>query len=122
VLKDPAFQDDGPNYEGPLAGIQAGLMAATTPWIATVPCDCPKLPEDIVVQLTRASDDDQRARFVIDHPTFSLIPISSLKALNQFLQHGQRKLGQWFIEINAVGIPAGDHDAFRNLNSPEDLR
>src|SRR5689334_20428419 len=35
-------------YAGPLAGLQAGLAAARTPLVVTVPCDSPFLPLDLV--------------------------------------------------------------------------
>ena len=121
VLKDPGFQDDGPNYDGPLAGFLAGLNAATTPWIMTVPCDCPRFPTDLVSQLIQASPNPDVVRYVAGHPTFSLVPVVRLKSLMAALQRGQRKLGDWLSEQQAVSIPVRDEEAFRNLNSPQDF-
>jgi molybdenum cofactor guanylyltransferase len=121
VLKDPTFQDDGPNYEGPLAGILAGLNAASTPWIMTVPCDCPRFPNNLVARLIQASPDPVLSRYMAGHPTFSLVPVSSVKSLMATLQRGHRKLSDWLTEQRAVSVPVTDQEAFRNLNSPQDF-
>ncbi|MBX9869175.1 MAG: NTP transferase domain-containing protein, partial [Burkholderiaceae bacterium] len=42
------------DYAGPLAGIEAGLSYCTTPYLATVPCDTPFLPLDLVEKLSAA--------------------------------------------------------------------
>lgn len=120
VIKDPGFQDDGPSYDGPLAGILAGLRESTTDWLATVPCDCPQFPPDFVARLSAAGLSD-RSRYVQGHPTFSLLRKTELPRLEHYLQHGKRKLGDWLEEIKATSVPFESEDAFRNLNSPEDL-
>jgi molybdenum cofactor guanylyltransferase len=121
VLKDPGFQDDGPNYEGPLAGILAGLRSCTTEWLAIVPCDCPQFPLDFVSRLSLASEAHNTSSYVQGHPTFALLRKSELPKLEHYLQHGKRKLGDWLEEIKATPVPFELEDAFRNLNSPEDL-
>lgn len=121
VLKDSGFQDDGPNYEGPLAGILAGLRNCTTEWLATTPCDCPQFPLDLVQKLAHTSTAAGVSSYVHDHPTFALLHKADLPKLEHYLQHGKRKLGSWLEEINACSVVFDCEDAFRNLNSPEDL-
>ena len=38
-------------FAGPLAGLHAGLQAASQPLVVTVPCDSPFLPLDLVARL-----------------------------------------------------------------------
>src|SRR5206468_2309563 len=64
-------------FAGPLAGLHAGLAACTTPLIATVPCDSPFLPLDLVERLRGAmqlSDAKLAVAKTGDqaHPVFAL--------------------------------------------------
>src|SRR5690349_21771650 len=59
--------DDGALLgRGPLAGIAAGMAAASTDWIVSVPGDAPLLPGDLVVRLERALTREQ-AELAIVH-------------------------------------------------------
>jgi len=44
----PVVTDANDQFDGPLAGMQAGMHHATTDWILSVPCDSPLLPLDLV--------------------------------------------------------------------------
>src|SRR5512132_4688593 len=52
----PVWPDTLPDYAGPLAGFLAGLEHCETPWLATVPCDTPNFPEDLVARLAAAAE------------------------------------------------------------------
>ncbi len=120
VLKDAEFQDDGPNYEGPLAGILQGLRTSKHPWLAVIPCDCPMFPLDLVQRLCALSAKTQRASFVAGHQSFSLLPQSSHTHLAQALQHGKRKLSDWLLSIGGEAVEFDDA-GFKNLNTPQDF-
>ncbi len=47
----PVVPDAIPGFAGPLAGFSAGLAAAMTEFVVTVPCDSPFLPHDLVARL-----------------------------------------------------------------------
>lgn len=121
VIADPRFGEDDPGFQGPLAGILAGLQAMTTAWLVTVPCDCPLFPDDLVARLRQASQDSPHGAYIASHPTFALIPASVTSHLEHFLQHGHRRLGAWLENIGATPIAAAQEDQFRNLNTPKDL-
>ena len=53
VWPDPAFANSA-EYSGPLAGWLAGLEHCETPLMATVPCDTPHFPEQLVQRLAQA--------------------------------------------------------------------
>ena len=59
----PVWPDALADYPGPLAGFLAGLEHCTTPYLATVPCDSPLFPEDLVARLAArlAADDAEVA-------------------------------------------------------------
>lgn len=121
VLQDADFNDRHQQFQGPLAGILAGLNAMTTDWLMVVPCDCPYFPKDLVATLQQAAYPPNRAAYVEGHPVFALLPNSVKPALEQYLQQGHRKLGQWLHTIDAITISIDDETAFKNINTPEDL-
>ena len=51
----PVWPDALPDYPGPLAGFLAGLEHCETPYLASVPCDSPLFPEDLVARLAAAA-------------------------------------------------------------------
>src|SRR2546430_5160726 len=53
--------DEVSGFAGPLAGLHAGLKAAMHPLVATVPCDSPFLPDDLVKRLKAALGDKDLA-------------------------------------------------------------
>ena len=122
----PVVADAQAEYPGPLAGFSAGLAAATTPWVVTVPCDSPLLPADLVerlrdVQRASAADivsahDGERLQ-----PVFTLLRTDLLPDLEAFLASGQRKIDRWFAGHRAVTADFSDNKmAFENVNRPED--
>ena len=50
----PVWPDAIPDFAGPLAGLQTGLMHCETPYLVTAPCDSPFLPTDLVQRLASA--------------------------------------------------------------------
>jgi len=53
----PVWPDALPDFAGPLAGFLTGLERCETTWLATVPCDTPLFPLDLVERLARAASD-----------------------------------------------------------------
>jgi molybdopterin-guanine dinucleotide biosynthesis protein A len=124
VLTDLADEHFG--RLGPLAGIQAGLLACETPWMIVCPCDCPQLPDDLVSRLLSAAETQGAALAVAAtstgmQPAFQLCRRELLPALEKTLAAGERKVGAWCRAQGAVEVTFPDPDAFRNLNTPEEL-
>lgn len=115
-------------YAGPLAGLHVGLTHAAHPLVATVPCDSPFLPHDLVARLSSSLSDNAAdiavARtFEQPHPVFALVRRSVLPHLTQFLQEGGRKIDAWYATLNAIEVAFDDQaDAFRNINTADELR
>jgi len=115
-------------YAGPLAGLHVGLTHAANALIATVPCDSPFLPEDLIERLSAAmekqSADIAVARtFDQPHPVFALVRREVLPHLTRFLQGGGRKIDAWYATLNSTEVAFDDQaDAFRNINTADELR
>jgi molybdopterin-guanine dinucleotide biosynthesis protein A len=122
----PVVPDAEAGYPGPLAGFAAGLAAAATPWVVTVPCDCPLLPTDLVQRL-RATQAETGAEIVSAHdgsrlqPVFTLLQRGLLDSLESFMADGERKIDRWFGRHEHVVADFSDQpQAFENVNRPGD--
>lgn len=123
----PVLTDLVPGHAGPLAGLHAGLRAAETPRLVTVPCDSPFLPADLVARLGAAMDGSASAVAVARtparaHPVFLMADRSVLAHLEAFLETGRRRIDAWYGTLAHVEVEFPDEDAFRNINTPDDLR
>lgn len=127
----PVCTDEAANFDGPLAGLQAGLRKCQTPLLIAAPCDSPFFPEDIVQRLHSSlrqenadlaiactmSDNEQR-----DHPVFCLLKKELLDDLDSYLQGGKRKMIAWQACQKMVRVMFSDEAAFRNINTLQDLQ
>ena len=114
-------------YAGPLAGLHAGLMHARHPLVATVPCDSPFLPSDLVARLGKSLESAKCDLAVArthdqPHPVFALVRREVEPHLAQFLSNGGRKIDAWYASLKVVEVAFDDEaDAFRNINTLEEL-
>jgi molybdenum cofactor guanylyltransferase len=117
--------DEIGGYAGPLAGLHAGLKAASQPFAVTVPCDSPFLPLDLVRRLKDHIGPNQLAvakTGAQPHPVFSLVRKDVLESLERFLAGGGRKVDAWYAGMRAVEVSFDDQpEAFLNINTPEEL-
>jgi molybdopterin-guanine dinucleotide biosynthesis protein A len=124
----PVFADAIGGFAGPLAGLQVALEHATFPLVATVPCDSPFLPEDLVARLAaalhaRAADLAVARTFDQPHPVFALVRREVKAHLASFLESGGRKIDAWYATLEAVEVAFDDEaEAFRNINTAAELR
>ena len=115
-------------FAGPLAGLHRGLREATHDLVATVPCDSPFLPPDLIARL-RAALDRQEAEIAVaktgdqPHPVFCLCRKRVGSSLGDFLAGGGRKIDAWYSRLKVVEVLFDDQpDAFSNINTEEELR
>ena len=115
------------NFAGPLAGLQAGLSVSRRPYLASVPCDSPFLPLDLVERLMARLDESGAALAVAKtgnqaHPVFCLVRRGVLEHLTNFLKGGGRKMDAWYASLDVVEVNFDDQaEAFSNINTREEL-
>ena len=121
------LSDEIGGFAGPLAGLQCALGAARHPLVATVPCDSPFLPLDLVARLAAALHA-QGAQFAVartgdqPHPVFCLCRRDLAPHLTQFLAGGGRKIDAWYSTLRVVEVAFDDEaEAFSNINTSEEL-
>jgi molybdenum cofactor guanylyltransferase len=127
----PIITDVICNFVGPLAGLHAGLNHCITPYLLSVPCDCPFLPTDLANRLSDAlisSSADIAYAVTIHqnqtehHPVFCLLKRDAAVALSEYLSEGGRKVLTWVSSQAHVQVCFDDHAAFLNINTPDDLQ
>ena len=127
----PVWQDETQGFAGPLAGLQTGLIHCETDYLVTVPCDSPFLPADLVARLGAALEENDADLAVAvtgegetrqPHPVFCLARASLLPHLTLYLQDGGRKFDTWYSSLKAVEVHFEDENAFRNINTLDELR
>jgi molybdopterin molybdotransferase len=134
-------------FEGPLAGVEAGLHYCATELLLTVPCDSPFLPADlaerlhaalaaqdadvavaVTMELPEAHEDGApgaqtpRAAYRQPHPVLSLLKASLLPQLEAYLATGARRVEGWHKSLRVAEVLFDDVAAFRNINTLEELK
>jgi molybdopterin-guanine dinucleotide biosynthesis protein A len=127
----PVWPDPMADYPGPLAGLLAGLERCETPYLVTVPCDCPDFPLDLVERLGRgleASGAEIALAATREHgelrpqPVFCLLRSDLLESLVRYLHAGERKIEPWTTQHRRCIVEFDDARAFFNANTAEELR
>jgi len=122
----PVVADILGDYFGPLVGMATGMDVTDQPYIVTVPCDSPFIPNMLVETLYRTLHDKQ-AEISVAHdgarmqPVFALLRCELLPSLLAYLEAGGRKIDTWYSQHHtALADFSGSPDTFMNLNTPED--
>ena len=131
----PVWPDGLADYAGPLAGFLTGLEKCETPYLVTVPCDTPLVPQDLVARLAEALERDdaeiamaaarEEDGQVRAQPVFSLLRHDLMESLVRFTHGGGRKIDAWTAQHRTVLVPfdrpGDDADAFANANTLAEL-
>jgi molybdenum cofactor guanylyltransferase len=121
------IRDEIDGFAGPLAGLERGLAHAAHELVATVPCDSPFLPLDLVARL-EAALTHERAQLAVaktfdqPHPVFCLVRRDVHAHLREFLAGGGRKIDAWYGSLKIVEVNFDDAEsAFSNINTLDEL-
>jgi molybdopterin-guanine dinucleotide biosynthesis protein A len=115
-------------FAGPLAGLERGLANATHGLVATVPCDSPFLPADLVIRLyealaTGGADLAVARTGSQPHPVFCLCRRELHANLAAYLAGGGRKIDHWYSSLHVAEVDFADEAAaFDNLNTRDELQ
>ena len=110
--------DDGTETRAAIAGIVAGLNAATSEISVVVPVDMPRLTPDVLLELADACTD---AAAPLTSPLPAAYRKTALPVLERRLNEGSLALHDALTEIDAVRLPL-DEMQLANVNTPDDLR
>ena len=124
------WPDEVPDFPGPLAGMLAGLSHCQTGYMATVPCDTPNFPSDLVARLAEGLEADgadvavaytHRGEELFAQPVFCLMKTSLKEALAAFVAAGERKTGFFARSQRSARVVFGDEAEFFNINTLDEL-
>lgn len=110
---------------GPLGGLQAGLKVCKTPYLLLVAVDCPFLtPRQADVLLDSIGESDACVYTLEGHPQplFGLYRRRCAGPAETLILSGDNRMSKLLEWAHTKCVPAGDESAFRNLNTPEDLK
>jgi molybdopterin-guanine dinucleotide biosynthesis protein A len=120
------ISDHVTGFPGPLAGVASALLACGTPWLLTVPVDCPEPPHDLASRLFAeaakhgtvgvvAHDGDRR------QPLFAIYRRELAESAAAAVLAGQG-VWSWQDSIGARELDFSDRRRqFLNFNTPEDF-
>ena len=109
---------------GPLAGLEAGLLAARNELIFAVACDMPYVTQDFAQMAIVAARRSDAALARIDgrpEPVCGAYGRSALPAITEALDAGRLKTADAIALLDVTWLEGLDPDIFRSLNTPEDL-
>jgi molybdenum cofactor guanylyltransferase len=117
--------EDAIKDSGPLAGIQAGLLAAKNDQCFVLSCDTPFVTKEVLERLRENSEGKLITVSSNSHRLQPLIAIYSKKALrdiSSYLERDERSLLplQKICNAKVVHFDANDSKAFENLNTPSE--
>ncbi len=127
---DPALPDEE-QFQGPLAGVETGLIHCTTPYLLTAPCDSPFLPEDLARRLMTSlseenadiavacTGDSKNPRL---QPVFCLMPVTCLAQVRSYFHEGGRRMDGWYRNFRIARVYFSNDSEFRNINTLNELQ
>lgn len=121
---DRLVQDDDHEFQGPLAGIRAGLAVARHPYVLVLPCDAPLLDRGLLIALLQTVVIHPDKPVMVRRgeqwePLFSCIPRACAPALDAAWGSGERSPRRLLLSLGAVPLPCAEDDPrLANLNTP----
>lgn len=121
---DRLVQDDDQEFQGPLAGIRAGMAVMRHSCLLVLPCDAPVLDRALLEALLHAAITHPGKPVMVRRgeqwePLFSCIPRACAPALDGAWLGGERSPRRLLLSLGAVPLPCAEDDPrLANLNTP----
>jgi len=110
---------------GPLAGIEAGLHAATTEVLVAVACDMPRATSELAERLMQLSEGHDAAVPRIGgrpEPAFACYRQTAAWAIGEALDMGRLKAAGALEHMDVAWLDNADRKLFWNINTPKDYQ
>ncbi len=125
----PVVPDPDETRPGPLAGVAAAMGIGEHDYYASVPCDAPHFPRDLIRRLYDALQENDALCSVACNrgamqPVFALYRKAARPAIERYLQAGESKVRCWHERHRSIRVSFDDHPphSFLNINTEEQLR
>lgn len=120
---------------GPLAGVEAGLLACRSAWALFIPVDVPLLPSTFLYAWAQAvlSRPSTRASYICHgadpHPAICMLRPDCVLEISQQVENGERRLqsafaalkGLWVAEAEAFATKENSEHWLTNINTSREL-
>jgi molybdopterin-guanine dinucleotide biosynthesis protein A len=122
---DQLVQDGDEAFEGPLAGVRAGLAAMRHDYLLVLPCDAPMMDAALPQALLAQAQAHPGRPVMVQRgaqwePLFSCLPVSLAEAIETAWQNGERSPRRLLLQLSAVALNCDEADPrLANLNTPE---
>ena len=122
LVTDAPSDNGNGDFQGPLAGIRAGLRIAHQENLLVLPCDAPQLDRQLLEALLSLAGERavvvRQGEFL--EPLFSVIPRALHADLEQAWQAGERSPQRWLRSLDPLTVecPLGD-PRLANFNTPD---
>ena len=122
---DQLVSDGNDDFDGPLAGIRAGLAAARNTHMLVLPCDVPNIDSDLLVALLDAARQHPEQPVMVRHgeqwePLLCVIPTALAPAFEAAWQAGERSPRKIMLQLNAQAWQCVENDPrLINFNTPD---
>jgi molybdopterin-guanine dinucleotide biosynthesis protein A len=123
----PVVPDQTASFDGPLAGILTAMLHTGAEVLVVLPCDSPLIRAEHVQKLLSArAEHDADIATAHDgerlHPVFLALKTGLKDSLQNYLNHGERKLDRWLQQHRfvLVDFSATPH-IFTNVNTMTEL-
>jgi molybdopterin-guanine dinucleotide biosynthesis protein A len=116
--------DDHVPGEGPLAGIIGGLEVASTPLVAVVAVDMPRVDPAVLVTLADAWDGGVAVVPVAAgraQPLHAVYAVAGLPHLTAAFAEGERSVSRVLRRVGAVFVDIDDDTWAADLDTPDDV-
>lgn len=124
-VSGPGLPDAPGDPDGPLSGVKAGLVWARgigATHLATLPCDTPHVPADLIPRLAAVEAPVVSARTADGpQPLCALWSVEVLDTLTAELAEGHPSVQGLQARLGGRAVLFEDEAAFRNINRPGDL-
>ena len=120
--------DERADFQGPMSGIEAGLMRCKKNNLLVIACDAPLLPSDLFEKLQQALTDQPEAVAAyavtteIAQPLCCLLKPSVAGSLGKQLDLRHGETLAWLLSIQAIPVRFEDTASFTYFNTPEALK
>jgi molybdopterin-guanine dinucleotide biosynthesis protein A len=127
ALGVPVVPDTIPGFQGPLAGMLAGLRHAGTDWVLFAPCDALYLPENLAQRLHAALPANGTSAYAAAGSSNAmyaccLLHRSLAGEIETALLDGRRSVRDFLAACGAIAVDFPDWPRhLRNANTPDDL-
>ena len=118
--------EDAVSGQGPMAGILAGLKAASHEVCAVIACDMPDIHLGLLRRLVRKAEKFEAvvplAPTGLIEPLFAVYRRHVRAKMQKLLSSGQRSLLLLLDAVRTCRLPVRDTAWLKNLNTPQDYR